>query len=116
MESLLAIVIGIMVAAAIYLMLRRSLVRFAIGFTLLSNAANLTIFTLGRLNRDHPPLIPEGELVGPESMANPLSQALILTAIVIGFGLIAFTLALVYRTQREHHTTDSDALREDPLV
>ncbi len=105
-----------MVTAAIYLMLRRSLVRFVIGFTLLSNAANLVIFTLGRLNRDNPPIIPVGETIGPESMANPLSQALILTAIVIGFGLISFTLALVYRTHRATGTTDSDAFREDPIV
>lgn len=116
MEFYLSIVVGVMVTAAIYMMLRRSLVRFVIGFTLLSNAANLVIFTMGRLNRDAPPLVPQGEVMGPESMANPLSQALILTAIVIGFGLISFTLALVYRTYRAHRTIDSDALREDPLV
>ncbi len=116
MEALLAIVVGFMVAAAVFLMLRRSLVRFVIGFTLLSNAANVVIFTLGRLNRDNPPLIAVGETMGPESMANPLSQALILTAIVIGFGLISFTLALVYRTESEYGTTDSDSFREDPLL
>lgn len=116
MEFYLAIVVGVMVTAAIYMMLRRSLVRFVIGFTLLSNAANLVIFTLGRLSREGPPLVPLGETVGPEGMANPLSQALILTAIVIGFGLISYTLALVYRTYRAHDTIDSDALREDPLV
>lgn len=116
MEALIAIVVGVLVAASIFMMLRRSMVRLVIGIILLSNAANLSIFAMGRMNRENPPFVAEGEYLPPEVIANPLAQALILTAIVIGFGLMAFTLALVYRTQREHHTTDSDALREDPLV
>ncbi|MFW5973063.1 MAG: NADH-quinone oxidoreductase subunit K [Bacteroidota bacterium] len=116
MENLIAIVVGLLVAISIYLMLRRSLVRLVIGLIMLSNAANLSIFAMGRMSRENPPFVAEGAYAPPEVIANPLSQALILTAIVIGFGLMAFSLALVYRTEREHRTTDSDALREDPLV
>jgi multicomponent Na+:H+ antiporter subunit C len=116
MESLLAIIIGILFGGSVYLMLRRDLVRIVIGLILLSNAVNLSIFTMGRLSRENPPFIMEGSYLPPEVMANPLSQALILTAIVIGFGLMAFTMALIYRTQLELDTSDSDELREEPLV
>jgi multicomponent Na+:H+ antiporter subunit C len=97
MEQITAIVSGIMLAASFYLLMRRSLLRFVIGLILLSNGVNLLIFTMGRLTRAQPPVIPKGAKLPPEPFANPLPQALILTAIVISFGLLAFTLVLVYR-------------------
>lgn len=111
METLLAFVVGGLVAAAIYLILSRNLVRLIIGVALLSNAVNLSLFVSGRLTRVHPPLIPEGALAPEGVFANPLPQALILTAIVIGFGLLAFTLVLVYRAHQELGTVDPDEMR-----
>ena len=90
MEPVIAVVIGILVAASVYLMLARNILRFLFGLVLLSNAANLTIFAAGRLTPDTPPLVPEGLPAPPGLVANALPQALVLTAIVIGFGLLAF--------------------------
>jgi len=111
MESLLALVIGAMVATSVYLMLDRSVLRFLFGLVLLSNAANLVIFVAGRLTRAEPPLIPLAATAPASEVANALPQALVLTAIVIGFGLLAFTLALVFRSYRELGTLDGDRLR-----
>jgi multicomponent Na+:H+ antiporter subunit C len=111
METLLAFVVGGLFAAGIYLVLRRNLVRLIIGIALISNAANLTMFTAGRLTRGQPPLIPAGAERPEGLFANPLPQALILTAIVIGFGLLAFTLVLVYRASQELDTLDPDEMR-----
>ncbi|KUJ83460.1 cation:proton antiporter [Microbulbifer flavimaris] len=111
METALAMVVGILIATGVYLMLARNLLRYLFGLILLSNAANLAIFTAGRLTRASPPLIPEG-LQAPEvAVANPLPQALILTAIVIGFGLLAFALALIVRAYRQLGTLDADTMR-----
>ena len=111
MEVALALIIGLLVACSVYLMLSRNVLRFIFGLVLLSNAANLTIFTAGRLTRAEPPLVPSGLPFPTELVANALPQALILTAIVIGFGLFAFSLSLVVRTYRELDTLDSDAMR-----
>jgi multicomponent Na+:H+ antiporter subunit C len=108
MELILAVVSGILFAASFYLMLRRNLLRFVIGLIILSNAVNLLIFTMGRLTRAQPPVIPKGMTVPPEPYANPLPQALILTAIVISFGLLAFTLVLFYRNYTVSNTIDAD--------
>ena len=110
MELILAVVSGCLFAASFYLMMRRNLLRFIIGLIILSNAANLLIFTMGRLTRAQPPVIPEGADVPPAPYANPLPQALILTAIVISFGLLAFTLVLVYRNYTVGRTVDADGL------
>ncbi len=111
METGLAFLIGVLSAASVYMMLRRNLVRLIIGLILLSNAVNLLIFTAGRLTPANPPLIPPGADAPVTPFANPLPQALILTAIVISFGLLAFTLVLVYRAYQELGTMDADDLR-----
>lgn len=117
MESVLAILAGIMAAASVYLLLSRHVVRMLLGLILLSNTANLLIFFSGRLGSNVPPLVPEGLSAPAEAVANPLPQALILTAIVISFGLLAFALVLVYRGYAEMGTVDSDRMRvaEPPL-
>jgi len=116
MEQIAALLIGALVAAAVYLMLSRSIVRFLFGLVLISNAANLVIFTAGGLTLGAPPLVPEGADAPPALVANALPQALVLTAIVIGFGLFAFALALVYRAYTVLGTTDSDEMRiAEPL-
>ena len=110
MESLIAIMVGVLVATSVYLMMARNVLRFIFGLVLLSNAANLIIFAAGGLTPETPPLIAEGAdtVVGA---ANALPQALVLTAIVIGFGLFAFALALVYRTYQNLGTLNSDEMR-----
>lgn len=117
METALAFLVGILVAASVYLMLGRDLVKFLFGLILLSNAANLTIFAAGRLTPSEPPLIAAGLAVPAGEVANALPQALILTAIVISFGLLAFALVLVYRGYQALGTVDTDAMRvaEPPL-
>lgn len=111
METLLAITIGVLVAASVYLMLARNVLRFLFGLILLSNAANLLIFLSGRLTPRVPPLIAEGADAAAPGVANALPQALVLTAIVIGFGLFAFTLVLVFRAYQAMGTLDGDRMR-----
>jgi multicomponent Na+:H+ antiporter subunit C len=111
METLLAFVIGALYAAGLYLMLRRSLVKLVIGLALLSHGSNLLIFTLGRLVRAEAPIMPEGATQPAPPFADPLPQALVLTAIVIGFGLLAFTVVLLQRTYQIVGTEDVDHMR-----
>ena len=111
MNLVLPFVVGALVASGLYLMMRRSTIKLVIGLSLLSHAANLLIFTAGGLTRGHPPLIPEGREQLQYPYADPLPQALILTAIVISFGVLAFTIALVYRAYQETGTDDLDELR-----
>lgn len=111
MEALLAIAIGVLVAASVYLMLSRHVLRFIFGLVLISNAANLTIFVAGRLTEGSPPLITAGDVAPSPDVANALPQALVLTAIVIGFGLFAFALILMFRAYTELGTLNSDEMR-----
>ena len=110
MELLLALASGVLYAAGIYLMLRRRLAQLIIGIGLLSNGTNLLIFTAGGLTRGRPPVVPDGarSLVAP--YADPVPQALVLTAIVIGFGLLAFSLVLAHRVHDTVGTDDVDDL------
>lgn len=96
MNTLLAFLIGLMFAGGIYSLLRRSLFRLVIGIILISQAANLLVFTAPRVHRGNPPLIDEADTVLNGSVADPLPQALVLTAIVIGLGVISFVLALIH--------------------
>lgn len=111
MDSIMAIVVGVLFAAAIYMMLRRSIVKLVIGLILLSNAANLLIFTVGGLTRGLPPLIPEGMDMPVGGWADPLPQALVLTAIVIGFGVLAFAVVLIHRAYEVVGVDDLDEMR-----
>jgi multicomponent Na+:H+ antiporter subunit C len=108
MNLLLAIVVGGLFAAAVYLLLRRSIVKLAIGLSILSNAANLVIFTAAGLSRGVPPLVGAGEVSPPAGAADPLPQAMILTAIVISFGVLAFTLVLIHRVYQDVGSDDLD--------
>lgn len=108
MEALFALTIGVLVSTAVYLMLARNVLRFIFGLVLISTAANLTIFVAGRLTPGAPPLIPQGAEAPLEPVANALPQALVLTAIVIGFGLFAFALVLVFRAYTSLGTLYSD--------
>jgi multicomponent Na+:H+ antiporter subunit C len=111
MPVILAFVIGGLYAAAIYLLLRRSLVRLLIGLSLLGHAANLLIFTVRELTRARPPIVPAEAVALAAPYADPVPQSLVLTAIVIGFGVLAFALALAYRTHKTLNIDDLDQLR-----
>jgi len=110
MEVLLAITIGLLYAAGIFMILRRSLVRLIIGLIILGNGANLLIFLLGRITKGKPPIIPDEGYVIDGLYADPIPQALILTAIVISFGLQAFAIILVKRAYRVVKTDDLDKM------
>jgi multicomponent K+:H+ antiporter subunit C len=101
MEFLVASGIGLVAACGIYLMLRGRTFPVVLGLTLFSYAVNFFIFAMGRLAVGMPPLV-SGEAAG---YADPLPQALVLTAIVIGFGTTGFLIELALRTR---HETGSD--------
>jgi multicomponent Na+:H+ antiporter subunit C len=110
MELIWAIVIGGLYAAGLYAMMRRSVVKIIIGLGLIGHAANMLIFTAGKLTRAAPPLIAEGAQTLTAPYADPLPQALILTAIVIGFGVQAFAIVLFKRMYQRAGTDNIDAL------
>jgi multicomponent Na+:H+ antiporter subunit C len=110
MEIILAFVIGGLFAASIYMLLRRSLVKLLIGLALLSHGTNLLIFTAVKLTRGQPPVIGLNATALERPFADPLPQALILTAIVISFGVMAFALALAFRAYRSVGTDDLDEM------
>jgi multicomponent Na+:H+ antiporter subunit C len=113
MELLLALASGVLYAAGIYMMLRRRLAQLIIGLGLLSNGTNLLIFTAGGLTRSHPPVVAEGTVTLEQPYADPVPQALVLTAIVIGFGLLAFSLVLAHRVHRSVGSDDVDDVGRD---
>jgi multicomponent Na+:H+ antiporter subunit C len=111
MELVLALTIGVLYAASIFLLLRRSVVRVVLGIALLSQAVNLLIFVAGGLKPGDAAFIPAaGDVLAPAAV-DPLPQALILTAIVISFGVLAFTLAMVHRANQSTGTDDMNELK-----
>jgi multicomponent Na+:H+ antiporter subunit C len=111
MEVLLALISGTLYASGIYLMLKRRLAQIIVGLSMLANASNILIFTAAGLRRERAPIVAPGETpTGAEGLADPVPQALILTAIVIGFGVLAFSLVLAHRVQRTAGTDDVDAI------
>lgn len=110
MEVPFAIVVGVLFGSGLYLMLQRNLMRFVFGLLILSGAVNVLIFTAGRLTRGAAPVIPEGLRAPAGEVANALPQAVVLTAIVIGFGLIAFTLVLLLRVYERLGTVKTEEL------
>lgn len=109
MEFLLKITVGLCFAAGFHLVLQRSLLQLVLGFAVLGNAANLLIFVAAGITPAGAPIIETEGAV--QHAADPLPQALVLTAIVIGFGVIGFTLALSYRAQRAIGILDVDDMR-----
>ncbi len=111
MEVVLAVVIGVLYAGGLYLMMRRNLIQLIIGLGLLSHGANLLIFTAGGLRHGGAPILAEGEKAFAAVPADPLPQALILTAIVISFAVTAFALVLFLRTYQVVGNDDVDELK-----
>jgi multicomponent Na+:H+ antiporter subunit C len=110
MITAVAIGVFVTVSAGLYLAMSRDIFRAAIGLMVLGAAANLVLFAAGRLGPGEPAVIPLGNQVLQDA-ANPLPQALVLTAIVIGFALVCFALVLLLRLMRDAGTDDAAALR-----
>lgn len=111
MDYAIAGLAGLFVTAAIYLLLSRSLISMLLGLALLGNGVNLVIFVAGRLTRAVPPIVAGGAEAPVELSANPLPQALILTAIVIGFAMFSFLLVLAYRAYQSLDADNTDTMR-----
>lgn len=110
MELLFIILIAILYGSGIYMLLRRCMVKLLIGIILLGNGANLLIFVLGRITKGKPPVIDEAARIFTDIYADPIPQALILTAIVISFGLQAFAIVLLKRVYAMLNSDDLDDL------
>lgn len=95
MEIIYALAIGILAGSGVWLLLRPRTFQVLMGFTLLSYATNLFIFGMGRLTVDEPPIIGAGNATDPTLYADPVPQALVLTAIVIGFATTALFLVVL---------------------
>lgn len=111
MEAVFAGLVGLFFAVAIYLMLSGFSIRIMLGVAILGNAVNLLLFTAGRVTREVPPIIPAGADTLSVDAANPLPQALILTAIVISFSFLAFLLVLTYRVYQDLKTDNTGEMR-----
>ncbi len=98
---MLALLVGALLAAGSYLVLTRGQIKLVLGLALMTHAVNLLLFGSGTLQRGAPPVFSDKETYAAElaakSFADPLPQALILTAIVISFGVTAFLLVLINR-------------------
>jgi len=107
MEGMLAIAVAVLTSCGVFLVLRARTFPVLLGLTLLSYAVNLFLFASGRLRLDLPPLIRAGA-----RYTDPLPQALVLTAIVIGFGMTAYLAMLALRGLAESGSDDVDAKGE----
>lgn len=110
MELILIILIAVLYGTGVYMLLRRSMVKLLIGIILLGNGANMLIFLLGRLTKGKPPVIDDASRIFTDIYADPIPQALILTAIVIGFGLQSFAIVLLKRVYVLINSDDLDDL------
>lgn len=120
MEALIALVIGVLVSCGVYLLLRARTFPVILGLTLLSYGVNLFIFVMGRLRTGAPAVVGKGDvsLSNTLNFADPLPQALVLTAIVIGFAMTAFLLVLALRARAElgnDHVDGTAGLGEKPV-
>ena len=106
-----AFTVWVSITAGLYLAMSRDLLRIVLGLAILGGGVNLLLFASGRLGSPEPAIVPIGERVLAASAANPLPQALVLTAIVIGFALLCFSLVLVMRLINDAGTDDVLALR-----
>ncbi|WP_018752080.1 Na(+)/H(+) antiporter subunit C [Paenibacillus sanguinis] len=107
MELFMSLTIGILFAVGIYLILSRNMLRIILGTSLLTHGVHLLLLTMARLKTGAAPLLEEQAA----TYVDPLPQALILTSIVISFGVTAFFFVLVYKAYRKLGTDDMEQLR-----
>ncbi len=110
MDEILPFVVGILYAASLYLMLQRNFVKLIIGLIMMGHSTNLFLFSVSRLTRGAPALVDGDAEKLTGIFADPVPQALILTAIVIGFGIQAFAIVLIKRNYDVAGTDDMDKL------
>ena len=111
MEVALSALVGVLFSISIYMLLSTYIIRMLLGVVLLGTSVNLSVFVVGRIGPIAPPLIPSHLDVPPQAIANPLPQALILTAIVISFSFFVFLLVLTYRAYQDLETDDTNEMR-----
>lgn len=99
MELVLSLGIGVLVGSGIWLILRPRTFQVIVGLCLLSYGVNLFIFSMGRLRTAAVPVMPKGGFVNPDAYADPVPQALVLTAIVISFATTALFLVVMFVTR-----------------
>lgn len=113
MNLILILIISALVSAGTYLTLSKDLLRTIIGLAILGTAANLIVFYAGHPTHMVSAIIETGLTALPAEAANPLPQALVLTAIVIGFALLCFALVLVVAIVQKNNTRNMDALQHN---
>ena len=111
MTAWLAVTVGVLSSVSVYLLLSRQSLRFLFGAALIGNATNLAFFSVAGARVAVPPVVPIGLNMPETAMANPLPQAMILTSVVISFGLTAFLLVLAFRIHQELGGADTDHMR-----
>ncbi|HCY55111.1 MAG TPA: cation:proton antiporter, partial [Oceanicaulis sp.] len=110
MTLLYALSVAAIMAAGVYLMMDRNIIRIVLGTALIATGVNLVIFLAGRLGPTAPAIIETGAYTLGEDAANPLPQALVLTAIVIGFALLALAAIVAYEATRALGTVNADEM------
>ncbi|CAE6491013.1 putative K(+)/H(+) antiporter subunit C [Nitrosomonas nitrosa] len=113
MELILSLGIGVLVGSGTWLLFRPRTYQVIIGLALLSYAINLFIFSMGRLTVNAPPVIQPGTEIDPATFADPIPQALVLTAIVIGFATTALFLVVLLATRGLTGTDHVDGKEDD---
>ncbi len=109
MELYMSLAIGVLFTIGVYLILSKSLLRIILGISLLTHGVHLLLLTMSRLKTGAAPLLSQKA----EEYVDPLPQALILTSIVISFGVTSFLLVLAYKAYQRLGTDDMDQLRGD---
>lgn len=113
MEIVLALAIGILTGSGVWLILRPRTFQVIVGLSLLSYAVNLFIYAMGRLRVDAPPIVESGSAADPSQYADPLPQALVLTAIVISFAMTALLLVVLLASRGLTGTDHVDGKEPD---
>lgn len=109
MELIMALAIGVLFSVGVYLVLSKSLLRILLGTNLITHGVHLLLLTMSGLKTGAAPLLGEEA----DAYVDPLPQALILTSIVISFGVTAFFIVLAYRTYRTTGTDDVEGIKEE---
>ena len=109
MSLIFSILVGILFAVGTYLLLKRSIVKLILGIIMLGYGTNLLIFMMGDLTGRDMPILE----IATEPKSDPIPQALVLTAIVIGFGVLAFTMTLAYRFYFDIRSEDLDVMYQE---
>ncbi len=116
MEILLPVITGFLFAISLYFMLHRHLFKLILGLILFGLATNLFLFVVGGMTRGGIAIISQGKEVPVEPYADPVPQALLLTAIVIGFGIQAFSIVIVRRVYQTFKSNNLDSLNNNEKI